>query len=222
MHALARRVIGRCLRRLGMRRPTPAPLEYWTDRARAYGPRSVLNLGHSESEYESVTDAQKRELLPHLARRLTGQEKVALDFGCGPGRFTADLAGLVKGRAIGVDVVPAYLAMAPRHVDVEYRLMEPGRIDLADGSVDLAWVCLVLGALREPVLSGSAAEIERVLRPGGLLFLVENTSEQPDAPHWAFRPVAEYQRLFPSADLRHLHDYTDLGERISVLAGRRS
>lgn len=222
MQALARRVIGRCLRTLGVRRRAPAPLAYWTERARAYGPRSVLNLGHAESEYESVTSAQKRELFPRLAAHLSGREKVALDFGCGPGRFTAGLAGVINGRAIGADVVPAYLEMAPRHVDVEYRLMEPGRIGLADGSVDLAWVCLVLGALREPVLGRSAAEIERVLRPGGLLFLVENTSEQPDAPHWAFRPVAEYQRLFPSVDLRHVHDYTDLGERISVLAGRRA
>jgi SAM-dependent methyltransferase len=222
MQALARRVIGRCLRRLGVRRPAPAPIEYWTERARAYGPRSVLNLGHSESEYESVTAAQKRLLFPLLGRCLTGQEKVALDFGCGPGRFTADLAGLIKGRAIGMDVVPAYLDMAPPHEDVDYRPMKPGRIDLPDRSVDLVWVCLVLGALREPVLGRSAAEIERVLRPGGQLFVVENTSEQADAPHWAFRPVADYQRLFPSAALRHIHDYTDLGERISVLAGRRS
>jgi len=222
MQALARRVIGRCLRRLGVRRPAPAPLEYWTERARAYGPRSVLNLGHAETEYEAVTIAQKRELFPHLSRCLTGQERVALDFGCGPGRFTADMAALIKGRAIGVDVVPAYLDMAPPHERVEYRPMEPGRLDLAEGSVDLAWVCLVLGALREPVLSRSAAEIARVLRPGGLLFVIENTSEQPDAPHWAFRSVAEYQRLFASVGLRHVHDYMDLGERISVLAGRKS
>lgn len=222
MQALARRVIGRCLRRLGIRRAAPAPLEYWTERARAFGPRSVLNLGHAETEYEAVTIAQKRELFPHLGRYLTGQEKVALDFGCGPGRFTADLAGLIEGRAVGVDVVQAYLDMAPLHERVEYRPMEPGRIDLADGSVDLAWVCLVLGALREPVLSRSAAEIARVLRPGGVLFVVENTSEQPDAPHWAYRPVAEYERLFHWAALRHVHDYWDLGERISVLAGRRS
>ena len=222
MQALARRVIGRCLRTLGVRRAAPAPLEYWTERARAFGPRSVLNLGHAEREYESVTSAQKRELFPLLGRCVTGQEKVALDFGCGPGRFTADLAGLIKGRAIGVDLVPAYLDMAPPHENVEYRPMEPGRIDLPDRSVDLVWVCLVLGALREPVLGRSAAEIERVLRPGGLLFVVENTSEQADAPHWAFRPVTEYQRLFPSVALRHIHDYTDLGERISVLAGRRS
>jgi len=222
MQALARRVIGRCLRTLGMRPPTLAPLEYWRERARAHGPRSVLNLGHPESAYESVTGAQKRELFPLLARCLTGQEKLVLDFGCGPGRFTAGVAGLIRGRAVGVDVVPAYLDMAPPHADVEYRVMEPGRIDLPDGSVDVAWVCLVLGALREPVLSRSTGEIVRVLRPRGLLFLVENTSEQPDAPHWAFRSVAEYQRLFPSVDLRHIHDYTDLGERISVLAGRTS
>jgi hypothetical protein len=59
-----------------------------------------------------------------------------------------------------------------------------------------------------------------VLRPGGLVFLVENTSDGSGNAFWAFRSVAEYQRLFRPVSLEHVHDYHDLGERISVLTGR--
>jgi colanic acid/amylovoran biosynthesis glycosyltransferase len=33
--------------------------------------------------------------------------------------------------------------------------------------------------------------------------------------------VADYRAMFPSVGLEHLHDYVDLGERVSVLAGRK-
>ena len=72
-----------------------------------------------------------------------------------------------------------------------------------------------------PILSRTTAEAARILRLGGLLFLVENTSSNPASEHWVFKSVADYRAMFPSVDLEHLHDYVDLGERISVLAGRR-
>ncbi len=90
----------------------------------------------------------------------------------------------------------------------------------ADGEADVVFVCLVLGGLRDDELPAIAAELRRVLAPGGLLFLVENTSEKPDAPHWRYRTARAYASLFGWADLEPVLDYDDLGERISVLAGR--
>ena len=221
MRSLVGKVLRGCARPLGLGRPPRPGLPYWERRAREFGPRSVLNLGHPESEYHAVTEAQKRELFPHLTRRLRGDEKLVLDFGCGPGRFTRDLATLTGGRAVGLDIVRAYLDAAPPDGRVDYRLMREGRIDLPDGCADLIWVCLVLGGIDGPMLTRSALEISRVLAAGGLLFLVENTSRTPDAPHWKFRTVEQYRLLFPSVALAHVHDYDDLGETISVLAGRR-
>lgn len=197
-------------------------LEHWEELARKHGARAVYHLGHSEAELDSVTRHQMETLFPILHRHLRGDEKLLLDFGSGPGRFTPALAELINGRAIGVDPIQRFLDMAPRTERVEYRLLENGRIPLPDESVDVVWVSLVLTAIPEDsTLRQSVAEIERVLRPGGLLFLVENTHERPDLPHLAYRPISFYASLFPSTPLRHEGDYYDLGERISILVGRK-
>ena len=221
MRSLVGKVLRGCARPLGFARLPRPGLPYWERRAKDFGPRSVLNLGHPESEYHAVTEAQKRELFPHLTRMLRGDEKLVVDFGCGPGRFTLDLAALTGGRAIGVDIVRAYLDTAPKDPRVDYQLMREGSVDLPDGRADVVWVCLVLGGIDGPLLSRSALEISRILAARGLLFLVENTSRMPDSSHWKFRAIEQYRRLFPSVALEHVHDYDDLGETISVMAGRR-
>jgi SAM-dependent methyltransferase len=205
--------------------PSPGPgelLAYWQQRARTYGRRAVMNLGHDEDAVDAVTRNQRATLFPYLTKLLRGDECVALDFGCGPGRFTAQLAEAIGGRAIGVDPILPLLQLAPRWRGVDYLVSDGRRIPLADASVDVAWVCLVLGGLPDPQLAEAVAELERVLRPGGLLFLVENTSARENFRHWIFRPVRRYQRLFRSVPLAHLHDYYDLGERVSILAGRKT
>jgi SAM-dependent methyltransferase len=197
-----------------------AGVRYWQKRAARHGSRGVLNLAHAESEAAAVTDRQKILLLPLLEAQLHPDDRLILDFGCGPGRFTPDLARL-GGRAIGVDPIEAYLRMAEPAHGVEYRAIVAGRIPLPDASADVVWICLVLGAMPDgAALAAARSEIVRVLRPGGLLFLVENTSRLQNRRHWSFRSVAEYQTLFPSVELRHVTDYEDVGETISVLAGR--
>lgn len=196
---------------------------YWEQRVQQYGRRSVLNIRHPDSEFDMVTRTQKREIFPHLQAALQGNEQVLLDFGCGPGRFTGELARLIGGKAIGVDIVEALLTLAPRAPDVEYLLMQEGDIPLPDQSVDVVWSCLTLGGITtDATLQRTVREIERVLHNDGLLFLVENTAEKPDAAHWHFRQLADYQALFPDVVLHHVHDYDDMGERISVMTGRKS
>ena len=221
MRALVGKTLRRCARSVGLVRPPRPGRKYWERRARDFGPRSVLNLGHHEDEYDAVTERQKRELFPLLEPLLRGDEKLALDFGCGPGRFTRDLAALIGGRAVGLDIVRTYLDLAPPDSRVDYQLMREGRIDLPDRCADVVWVCLVLGCIDGATLTRSVLEITRVLATGGLLFLIENTSRVPDAAHYKFRAVERYRDLFPSVTLEHLHDYDDLGETISVMAGRR-
>jgi ubiquinone/menaquinone biosynthesis C-methylase UbiE len=193
---------------------------YWQRRARRHGRRSVLNIAHGDDEYESITNWQKSILFPLLQAQLNGSERLVLDFGCGTGRFTPGLAHLVGGRAIGVDPIAALLELAPADPQVEYRLLRHGRIPLTDHSVDVLWICLVLGVIRGRTLRNTLRELRRVVAPGGLVFLVENTSAKPSLKRIKFRSVAEYAKLVDFAQLRHLHDYEDLGETISVLAGR--
>lgn len=196
--------------------------EYWEERVRRYGRRSVLHIGYSEREYDELTSRQRAELLPHFTGCLRGDERLALDLGCGPGRFTADLARAIGGRAIGVDIIAELLAMAPRSAAVEYRLMPEGEIPLEDASVDVVWICVVLGGLSETTLARTVREIGRVLKDGGLLFVVENTSDKPSSRYWSFRRPEQYAALFPFAPLTPLHRYTDFGERFTVMAARKS
>lgn len=197
-------------------------LEYWERRVREYGRLSVLNTDHSEDEFDNVTLWQKSILLHLLESRLNGYERVVLDYGCGTGRFTRDLAKLIQGRAIGVDPIAALIDMAPRTDNVEYLLLEKGVIPLSESSVDVVWICLVLGCITsEKELSLTIKEINRILREDGLLFIIENTTDRPDLPYYIYRPVEQYQSLFTFSRLEYLTDYYDLGERISVMSGRK-
>ncbi len=195
---------------------------YWQQRAAEYGRRAVLNLGHAEEEFDQVTEHQWKELIPYLQPLLIGDEKLILDFGCGPGRFTAELARLIGGKAIGVDPISHFIELAPKHSFVEYRAMRDGEIPVSSESVDVVWICLVLGGVvKDRLLIKTLAEINRVLRKDGLLFLVENTTVKSNGGHWVFRSTDEYIDMFPFMKLVHLHDYFDLGERISIMAGRK-
>lgn len=200
-----------------------ADLDYWHQRVARFGRRSVLNLRHTEEELAEVTRRQIEFVFPILRRHLRGDERVVLDYGCGSGRFTAPLAELIGGQAIGVDPIQELLDLAPASPSVTYRVLGPdSRIPVDDRSVDVVWSCLVLGAITdEAALRDAAAEITRVLPPGGLLFLVENTADKPSVRHYRFRPIQAYVALFPGIALSHEDDYFDVGERISVLAGRK-
>jgi SAM-dependent methyltransferase len=205
----------------GRRRQTS--LEYWDVRARALGSHAVFNLEHPRRDDAAVTELQRAELYPRLRTQLRGDEEVLLDFGCGPGRFSGDLASLIDGRVIAVDPVQHFLDLAPSHPAVDYRRMPQAGIPLPDSSVDVLWICLVLGGItEEAVLAKTLGELERVLAPGGLVFLSENTSAKRSGPHWKFRSIHEYTSLLSFAKLAHLGDYYDLGERISILAGRKA
>ena len=194
----------------------------WKRRAKQYGPRAALNIGHSDEEIEAVTEMQREKIFPSLKQALTGHEKAILDLGCGPGRFTPDLAELIQGNAIGVDPIQRFLDMAPKDNNVQYKLMKESNIPVNDDSIDVVWICLVLGGIIEKhVLRDLVSEVERILKDGGLIALIENTTDINDVKYWKFRSVEFYQSLFGFAELKHLSDYYDLDDRISIMVGRK-
>lgn len=208
---------GLCLKK----KTTLHGIQYWEDRAQKYGRRSVLNISHSEEEFDSVTQKQKDILFPLLKKQLRGDEKVLLDFGCGPGRFTCDLASMINGKAIGVDPIKSLIKMAPRCNNVEYIVMNESVLPVPNQSMDAVWICLVLGGLKGETLRKSIDEIYRVLKNDGLLFLVENTSDIKNQEHWLYRKIEDYMEMFPFISLSHISDYIDLDDRVSVMVGRK-
>jgi SAM-dependent methyltransferase len=198
-------------------------VEYWARRTEELGARAVINIEHpADRDLESVTAGHRQILLPALAALLDGTEHVVCDLGCGAGRFTADFAAVIGGQAVGVEPVSALRALAPTCDGVSYRGLWPdGRLPLTDGEADVVVTVTVLGGLvAEGELAETAAEIRRILRPGGLLFLAESVSRSSRYAHWAARTVADYRSVFPWADLTEVAQFDDAGDAISVLAGR--
>lgn len=198
---------------------------YWQARARELGARAVVSTDHPDTvALGAVTARHRAELLPVLAAHLDGSERTVLDLGCGTGRLTADLARVTSGRAIGVDPVLELLQLAPVHATTEFRPMTPGApLPLADGEADVVFTLTVLGGLlAEGELDAMAADLRRVLRPGGLLLLAESVSDLPRVEHWTPRSTADYAAAFPWAALREVARFDDAGDPISVLVGRRA
>jgi SAM-dependent methyltransferase len=150
------------------------------------------------SERQFVGDGDFRaigaEFLRHFVRLggLRPEHKV-LEIGCGIGRMALPLTQYLGADASydGIDVVedgirwcareitPAYPAFRFHHLDAVNGLYNPaGRIDtasatlpFADASFDFAILTSVLTHLREAETARYAAELGRLLRPGGRCFI---------------------------------------------------
>ena len=97
-----------------------------------------------------------------------------LDYGCGYGRLSGLLAERGFVAVEGVDVAPNLVARArTSHPSLNFTVLEqPPRLRHDDNSVDAVFLFAVLTCV--PTDSGQrelVAELRRVLRPGGLLYL---------------------------------------------------
>jgi SAM-dependent methyltransferase len=115
------------------------------------------------------------------AEALAGARGRLLIVGLGPGH---DLAHLPAGvtEVVAIEPEPSMRALAVRRIR---RTRVPtwlvgavaGSLPLPDDSVDAALVALVLCSVPDP--AGAAAELGRVLRPGGTLHVLEHVHASP-------------------------------------------
>jgi ubiquinone/menaquinone biosynthesis C-methylase UbiE len=203
----------------------------WAKRVKMFGTRAVFNICHPPAELEAVTKLQRDTILPLFKSQVTPADTYVLDFGCGWGRWTETLSEMVDGIALGVDPTPEFLAEAEKRrtsACVQFLPYAQGRVPMEDSGADVVWACLVLSTvLEEDMLAHTVGELGRVLRPGGLMFLVDNTAGPAHRPvvrsRWSMsRTVEEYRAAFAKwVDLQLLGAYTDLGEVNSIMAGRK-
>lgn len=197
-------------------------VNYWKNREEKYGERSVINVEHDENFFVAITEYQKQVIFPILKKYLNGDEKKALDFGCGPARFTKDIAQTINGLVVGIDIVPAFIKVAKEKDPINtYFLIKGTTIPMENEEIDVIWICLVLGGISEKNLYKIKKEIIRISKKNSLLILIENTTEKKDAAHWFYRNISFYSKLFTEFDLKLETKYEDLGETISVLIGRK-
>jgi SAM-dependent methyltransferase len=119
-------------------------------------------------------------LLDLAERELGGATRVkALDVGCGPGETDAYLVGKL-GALHGVDISEGVLMTArERNPDVTYTLYDGERLPLGDGDFDLVFAICVVHHVPPGRWKGFIAELTRVVRPGGLLALIEHNPLNP-------------------------------------------
>ena len=106
-----------------------------------------------------------------------------LDFGCGPGFYTLPTAKALgkNGKVIAVDVRQKMLGIIKRKANrkglknidyIENSTFPSSRLSFPNNSIDIALLFMVLGELIEPGLT--CAEIKRVLKPKGMIYILEN------------------------------------------------
>lgn len=96
-----------------------------------------------------------------------------LDYGCGYGRLTAELAGLGYGAVRGVDVSAALIARGRReHPELELKRCAGFPLPFEDGSFDAALLFAVLTCVPgDADQTAIAGELGRLVRPGGVAYL---------------------------------------------------
>jgi SAM-dependent methyltransferase len=114
----------------------------------------------------------RRAIVPHLdafAAALTPEARV-VDLGAGPGLDTV-LLGERGLRAVGVDFSMGMLRAGQREFAAVRIQGDARRVPLATASVDGVWAKASLLHLRREDVTVALAEVRRILRPSGVLFV---------------------------------------------------
>ncbi|MHB8643732.1 MAG: class I SAM-dependent methyltransferase [Gaiellaceae bacterium] len=123
---------------------------------------------------------EKARRLLDVARRTLGDlaRVRALDVGCGPGTSHAFLAPL--GDLVGVDESAQFVAAARRqHPERQYLIASGESLPFDDASFDLAFTVCVLHHVPSGERQAFANELVRVVRPGGIVAVLEHNPLNP-------------------------------------------
>jgi len=144
-----------------------------------------------ETLFYGAAAPMRREALRPIAEYMRGRDQRRvhlLDVACGTGRFLRDVRRAWPAmRLTGLDLSASYLREARRHMgDLRPAAWLAGNaeaIPLPDASQDIVTAIFLFHELPPEVRRRVAAEMARVLRPGGLLIFVDSL-QMGDRPGW--------------------------------------
>jgi ubiquinone/menaquinone biosynthesis C-methylase UbiE len=141
--------------------------------------------------FTGAADVMRRRAMKPIAEWLAGRnqrELRALDVGCGTGRLLAFLHDAWPGiKFTGLDLSAPYLAEARRLIGYTARvkLIEGAaeRLPCDDASIDFVVSSFLMHELPKDVRTSVIAEMARVLKPDGLVVIVDSM-QRGDQPSW--------------------------------------
>jgi SAM-dependent methyltransferase len=120
--------------------------------------------------WQGTRDHDVSQNIASLLRSITGDPPFTiLDFGCGPGRDLKVFADLGH-RAIGLDGVERFAAMARAHSGCEVWQQDFLKLDLPDRYFDGIFANAVLFHVPRQELPRVLVDLHASLKPGGVLF----------------------------------------------------
>ena len=149
-----------------------------------------------EALFSGAAGPMRRRALSLLAKTWKDRDQRGLrlvDLACGSGAFLVDLKGAFPRASIaGVDLSPAYLAEAHARSGAEVIQASAEQLPFADASLDGLTCVYLFHELPPKVRPVVAAEIARVLKPGGVLAFADSV-QAGDEPE-----LARLLELFPA------------------------
>jgi ubiquinone/menaquinone biosynthesis C-methylase UbiE len=135
-----------------------------------------------ETLFMGAAGAMRRQAIPAIAEFVRGRDQRKLrliDVACGSGRFLAQLKQAFPAMPMtGVDLSRAYLDEAARFLanrrGVTFQQANAEALPFADASADIVTCVYLFHELPHEVRRRAAAEMARVLKPGGLFVFIDS------------------------------------------------
>jgi len=198
-------------------------LDYWENRYRKQGLKTVGCCSFSESQFQAKTGAVMDMIRPTLEPIFRG--KTVLDFGCGWGRLSKMLFAFCHS-VYGIDISPWAIRQAKNHSPgCDFRDYDGEYIPFGDGCFEgcLSWT--VLQHVPPEQIGKTCGEISRVLGKDAHLVIYENVSTWcEDMTHVWFRRPKDYMMLFEQFRVERetiVKDFDGTGENHVLMVLRR-
>tara|TARA_X000000950_G_scaffold288826_2_gene407690 strand:+ start:1830 stop:2585 length:756 start_codon:yes stop_codon:yes gene_type:complete len=197
----------------------------WHQRTKKYGKYGVIDTQTPEEEFDNVTNIQKKIIFQCLKKYLNGNEKKALDFGCGNGRFSEEIVKLNSQiLVLAVDTEKKLIDLAKRNNRINFLYFR--KLDEIKASFDLIFISNVLGGIEKQNIIKIKDFLIRKLNKGGTLFLTEHVSKNQKKSkeilkEWSNRNDSFYLNLFKKLNLKKVDEYKYLHNFTSIYVGRK-
>ncbi len=173
----------------------------WDERSAKMGNSSVFGNQISLSEQKKITDIHEKILLKCLNGNIELGSNV-LDFGCGYGRFSDFFIKKFNCNYIGVENNEFFLKNFQNSKNKTFLSFN----DLKDNKTyenyfDLLFVFAVFGGFKKNKASNIFQILEKKVKPGGKIFVVEAISNKEVEDEWSFRTEEFYKNLFNNFDI---------------------